>query len=177
MKFSRERTDILFRIHAFSLGITKLEKLPEPFHYRVTLTGGEELRALILSCSWDYWEYRLKLAAPALDLIVCSEHDSCVPVRTMELGSSGYTYAARELPHSYRPGAKRTKKTALIFLGALLSGDQEAFDLLKQLPPSTRKRYQHRLKGLLTEKPIGHPLTVAHEFKVLAQEEDLARAG
>jgi hypothetical protein len=166
MRLSRERTETLFRLHAKEqgLGISDLERLGD-FAYRVTLDG-ETLNALVLSRSWDYWEYRLSFAAPTVSLVICSQHDSCLPVRVLEVGSSGYCYAARDLPRDAAPpGAKRTCKTARVFVGALLSGDQQAFNALAQMHSSSQKRYRRRMEHLLTEKRVGNQLFISPELQ------------
>lgn len=165
MRLSRERTDTLFRLHATGLGITGIEALEAPFTYRVTMKGTEYL-AVVLSHSWEYWEHRLQLRAPRLSLVICSKHDTCLPVHTLELGSSGYHFVPKELPKDVDPRSpKRTWRTALVFTGALLSGDQQAFDALEKMHPSSRKRYQRKMKGLLTKNRQGHPLKVAATLK------------
>lgn len=158
---TRDRTDTLFRLHARNqgLGISTLERLGE-YTYRMALDG-QEFYVLVLSRSWDYWEYRLAFSAPLVSLIVCSKHDTCLPISVLEIGSSGYRYGPRELPKDAPAlGSKRTKRTARMFLGALLSGDQQAFDALERMHLSSQKRYRRRLSALLTEKRGGHQLSV-----------------
>ena len=172
MRLSRERTDTLFRLHAKEqgLGIRRLVRLGE-FAYEVTLQDEDTHQdkthyALVLSRSWDYWEYRLSFSAPAVSLVICSRHDSCLPIRVLEVGSSGYCYAPRDLPRDADPaGTRRTRKTALIFVGALLSGDQQAFDALDRMHLSSRKRYRRRLEQLLTDNRVGRPLHIVKELQ------------
>ena len=170
MRLSRERTDTLFQLHAKRQGlkIRELVRLGDfTYHIRMMVEDKkgneheETFKALVLTSSWDYWEYRLSFSAPAVSLIICSKHDSCLPVRVLEVGNTGYNFAPRELPEDAPvPGGTRTKRTARFFLGALLSGEQQAFNALKNMHPSSQKRYRYRMEQLLTEKRVGHQLFV-----------------
>jgi hypothetical protein len=177
MKLSRERTDTLFKIHAKNLqDVTKVVELEEPFTYQVTIQVEEKrdgqtirqsktLMALVFSCSWDYWEYRIALSAPAVALVICSEHNTCLPIDVLEIGSTGYHYPPREMKNAPAPGELRTKRTARYFVGALLSGSQRAFNELETMHPSSQVRYRRRLEQMLTKKRVGHPLSIAKELQ------------
>lgn len=171
MRLSRDRTDTLFRIHVAEGGladITNLVKLDE-FTYQL-IREGVTHRALVLSRSWDYWEYRLSRSAPAVSMVICSKHDTCLSMPVLEVGSSGRTYGPRERPLDYVQGAPHTRKTALVFLGALLCGEQAAFNALSQMHPSSQKRYRQRLNGLLTMKREGRQLSIAKVLQPVAKE-------
>ncbi len=159
MRLSREQTDALLHLHATSLQISNLTEVDQhPFTYQLEYRG-QIYTACVLSRSWDYWEHRLGVHAPHLSMLIVSKHDSCLPIPVLEIGSEGYFYKEKERPKFFDPRARRTKKTALVFLGALLSGDQQAFDALKRMHISSRKRCKRRLEGLLEERP-GRPLLV-----------------
>jgi hypothetical protein len=168
MKLSRERTDTLFRIHVSEGGLKDISNLVklDKFTYQLVRDGVTH-RALVLSRSWDYWEYRLSRSAPAVSMVICSKHDTCLPVAVLEVGSSGYTYGPRELPLDHHKDAPRTPKTALVFLGALLCGDQQAFDKLHQMHPSSQKRCRRRLSRLLTENRLGNQLIISKALQSL----------
>jgi hypothetical protein len=173
MKLSRERTDTLFRVHVAEGGladITDLVKL-DKFTYQLVRAGVTH-RALVLARSWDYWEYRLSRSAPAVSMVICSTHDSCLSVPVLEVGSSGRTYGPRERPLDYVQGARHTRKTALVFIGALLCGEQAAFNALSQMHPSAQRRYRDRLNGLLTPRREGHQLAISKELKSVAAEKE-----
>jgi len=169
MRLSRDRTDTLFRIHVAQGGLRDITDLKKLGKYTYQLRrDGESHRAIVLSRSWDYWEYRLSNSAPAISLVICSKHDSCLPVSVLEVGSSGYTYGPRDLPLDHDKHAKRTRKTALVFLGALLCGDQQAFDALSRMHPSSQKRYRRRLNDLLSKKREGHQLYVPPALRAIS---------
>ena len=169
MRLSRDRTDTLFRTQAAQGGLKDIANLVKLDKYTYQLTQqGVSYRAIVLSRSWDFWEYRLSSAAPAVTLVVCSTHDSCLPVSVLEVGSSGYTYAPRDLPLDFEPNAPRTWKTALVFLGALLCGDQQAFNKLSQMHPSSQRRCRCRLNRLLSDKREGHQLSISPALQAVS---------
>jgi hypothetical protein len=173
MRLSRDRTDTLFRTHVAEGGLTDITDLVklDKYTYQVTQkVSGQEVTycAIVLSQSWDYWDYRLSNSAPAITMVVCSKHDTCLPVAVLEVGSSGYTYGPRDLPLDHDKDAPRSWKTALVFLGALLCGDQQAFNKLSQMHPSSQKRCRLRLNRLLTEKREGHQLSVSPALQAVS---------
>jgi hypothetical protein len=169
VRFSRDRTDTLFRTHVAQGGLRDIADLVKLDKYTYQLTqNGVSHRAIVLSRSWDYWEYRLSSSAPAISMVVCSKHDSCLPVAVLEVGSSGYTYGPRDLPLDHDKDAPRTWKTAQVFLGALLCGDQQAFDKLSRMHPSSQRRCRNRLNRLLNEKREGHQLAVSEALQAVS---------
>lgn len=120
-----------------------------------TLLGQEEILTpqwgrrllLFLATSTEYWTLRAR-PNPASSLVVCWEHNSCLPCPTLSL-QEGYCYDAYELPKWFSLEGKLTRKSAPVFRGALLAGLQEAYQRLSALPRSTRRRYEREVQTML----------------------------
>jgi len=157
MSLDRGQTLNLFLTHSKALAVT-LEKVHTSYSLEVTVEGAP-YRALILARSSDYWQQRLHLARRRPELIICYEHDTCLPCRALDL-REGFLYAAGELPHWYAPEKRFTRRGHMVLIGQLLSGDEPGFIQLATLPRSTRYRYLAEIKRFMTNR-VGRPLVVA----------------
>ncbi len=111
----------------------------------------KQYQACTLSSSSDYFHYRLNLDRPHITAIVVGEHTTCAPLPVLAL-DEGYFYAPGEIPRWYNPTAKRTRKNAMVIVGGLLSGVDEAWEQVEAMRPSTRYRYLARMQSFLSAK-------------------------
>ena len=150
----RGQTLNLFLTHSQALHVT-LEKVYTSYSLEVAVEG-KPYRALILSHSSEYWKQRLHLHRRQPGLVICYQHDTCLPCAALAL-DEGYLYAERELPHWYAPSKRFTRRGHMVLLGQLLAGVEAGFQQLATLPRSTRYRYLAEMKRYMQNR-IGRPL-------------------
>jgi hypothetical protein len=152
MLLDRDRVLSLLISHAEALRVHIVKA-----HHQYVLTlevAGVSYRACLLSRSSDYYEKRMNLQPRPVSLLICAEHDSCVPLSVLAL-DEGYQYAPREVPHWYTPEKRFTTRGSRVFLGQLLCGMQAAFDELDdrhKMSRATKYRYLARLRAYLKRK-------------------------
>ena len=112
----------------------------------VATYAGQTARGLVLARSSDFWQYRLHLARSPIEMVVCYRHDTILPVTVVEI-ETGNHYQPHEYPHqftSYEDAYQaRTRAGRLTIVGGLLCGVQRAYDLVADLPESTRRKYEN----------------------------------
>ena len=150
----RGQTLNLFLTHSQALHVT-LDTVYSSYSLQVSVEG-KPYRALVLSASSEYWRQRVHLQRQRPDLLICYQHDSCVPCTVLAL-DEGYLYEACELPHWYTPDKRFTTRGHLVLLGQLLSGVEAGFVQVATLPRSTRYRYLAEMKRLMRNRS-GRPL-------------------
>ena len=140
--------------------------------HRVTIESrrGEmpqQFTSVLLVRSSQWYHYRLNVfgQASGVEMIVCGKHDSCVPVHVWsveEARSYEPLETATPLSSLADPAVRSCKYGSLLLIAALLSGKQEARDILgaKDFPRSTRYRYQARARQYATLKP-GQKLNIS----------------
>ena len=150
----RAETLNLFLSHAPALHVA-LERVYSTYCLGVSITG-QSYRALVLARSRDFWLQRIHLHRTRPSLVICYQHDTCLPCAALAL-DEGYLYEGCELPHWYAPPKRCTARGHMVLLGQLLSGVDAGFQQLEQLPRSTRYRYLARMKQLMQNR-AGRPL-------------------
>jgi len=127
--------------------------------------AGTQYHAWFCTSSHEYWQARVHLqqrdADPCkIDLVVCQEHTTCLPIGVIPLAEEGRMIKAFELPRSFsfegfQSRKRHTSLEMYTFLGMLACGRQEAYDLLadsERMHPSSQCRYRQRLKALTRRK-------------------------
>jgi hypothetical protein len=112
---------------------------------------GTRYQACVLSKSSDYYRYRLNIHGTSITMLVVGGHDTRVHIPVLAL-DEGYFYAPAEAPRWYDPDAVRTRKDAMVVIGGLLSGVEEAYRQVEQMKRSTRYCYLARMREYLNTK-------------------------
>jgi hypothetical protein len=116
--------------------------------YSVVMEG-THYNAVVLSHSFDYYALQYHIARHRPDLVVCYVHDSVlpIPVLSMRVGNLAEAY---DLPEDIEDvEAQRCSRTgSRVLLGMYISGLRRAQDIIKDLKPTTRKRYLQKAKEL-----------------------------
>jgi hypothetical protein len=122
--------------------------------------NGRDYNAVVLIHSFQYYELRYHIADIAPELVVCYVHDSVlpIPVLSLRVGNFAQPY---ELPENITdiPSQRTTKTGSQVLLGQYISGVRAAQEYIKDLPVTTRKRYQARARMLAKRqrgKPVNH---------------------
>jgi hypothetical protein len=128
-------------------------------NYRYTVVDEmqpQELTAMVLASTWDYYRYRINRGRQRVDLLVVQHHNAVVPVRTICL-SDGSEYAPGALPAMQRQGAKRRNhEETLLLVSKLILGVESAKEELAHMPARTRQRYLQRCEQYLKPR-VGRP--------------------
>ena len=150
----RGQTFNLFLTHSRALHV-ELEKVYTSYSLEVSVEG-KPYRSLILSHSSEYWKQRLHLHRRRPELVICYQHDTCLPCAALAL-DEGFLYAPGELPHWFRPEKRFTTRGHMVLLGQLLAGNEAGFQQIETLPRSTRYRYLAEMKRFMQNR-TGRPL-------------------
>jgi hypothetical protein len=140
-------------------------------YYDVSIRGKHYI-AVVLFYSFEYYEKRYHLAEIQPDLCVCMVHNTVLPCDCLNLQASNYANAY-ELPEYIQDlEAQRKGKTgSRVLLGMYLLGVHSAVDLVENLKPTTRKRYQAKAK-MLRKREKGKPVGKRPKFVEDEQLED-----
>jgi len=162
----RTRREILSLLtsSAFTTGIHLVSEGPGHSH-RITVqstrdTHPLQFNAVLLVRSSQWYTYRLNVfgQVQGIELVVCAEHDSCVPVPVWSV-EDAKIYQQGETTTPLVELVKReirgTKYGSRLFIAALLSGKQEVLDILSdpEFPRSTRYRYKAKAREYAALKP------------------------
>ena len=146
-----------FELQASRLGFSILRRLPN-YQYRLHDRASErELDALVLSCTFDFYEYRLNRGNHRVDLLIVQEHDAVAPIPVVSMSDS------REFaPGAHRASARlcihhRNRLEKQIFVSQLLVGVKEAQETLAAMPGRSRRRYL-ALRDQYLRPRIGRPV-------------------
>jgi hypothetical protein len=117
---------------------------------------GKHLSACVLSCTFDFYEFRLAKGKRTPDLLIVQEHDALAPVRVLCL-STGRLYdpavgALTERENRQRRNQAEVKQ----LISGVLIGDRGALAALKDMPARTRQYYQAKCNDLLRGR-VGRP--------------------
>ncbi len=111
--------------------------------------GGEHYQAVVLTSSFDFYEKRYHIAKDVPNLVICYVHDTVIPVKALsvQVGNLAQPY---ELPESITDieQQRKGKIGSQVLLGMYKSGMRRAQIIVKELPPTTRKRYLDKAKAL-----------------------------
>src|SRR5260370_42558313 len=102
----REQTLNLFLTHSQALHV-ELAKVYTSYSLEGSVEG-KPYRALILSHSSEYWKQRLHLHRRLPELVICYQHDTCLPCAGLALHEA-YLYSPGELPHCDTPEKRFTR--------------------------------------------------------------------
>jgi hypothetical protein len=149
----REGVATMLWQQADNLDITDIQASASPYSFFVTRQGKQQY-VLILVRSSEFWTKRVHLSPVRPSLLIVWNHDSCLPVDVISLKTGVLSPA-----YSNQSIQKRSRCTSNILLGMLMCGMQSAYDMLEQLPESSKFRYLARVKAL-TKRPRGRPLKV-----------------
>lgn len=146
----REAIAALLKQHASALDIQIVSTGP---NYRYDLEiDGKRYRAVALSSSRHYYDYRLHLISTSpIEMLVVGAHDTRTSLPVLAL-DEGYFYAPYEAPRWYEPDAVRTRKDAMVVIGGLISGVEEEYTRLNQMKRTTRYRYLAQMNTYLSLK-------------------------
>ena len=108
-------------------------------------------------------EYHLKRVAlldahKAITLVICRKHTSVLPLPVLSI-QDGRRDEAYDAPTWYTTEKRIRKNGSIVFLGALLCGVESAWTVLKDLPPTTKWRYEKRIDAIAKGKR-GRPVYV-----------------
>jgi hypothetical protein len=111
--------------------------------------GGKTYNAVLLLHSFQYYELQYHIARHKPDLVICYMHDSVlpIPVLSMRVGNLAEPY---DLPEDIEDvKSQRFSRTgSRVLLGMYVSGLRQAQEIIKDLKPTTRKRYLQKAKEL-----------------------------
>ena len=126
--------------------------------YSVVMNG-RRYNAIIVVAAFEYYEFRYHLAKNVPNLVVCSVHDTVVPVGVLSL-KDGRVGNPFDLPAQIRNVVlqrHRSKTGSQCLLGMYLSGMREAPDMIARLPKASKNRYLARARELSKRRP-GRPV-------------------
>jgi hypothetical protein len=105
--------------------------------------------AVALLSSFQYYELQYHIARKRPDLVICYQHNSVLPIPVLSTKHGNYAQPY-ELPEEIEDlEAQRFTKTGCrVLLGMYISGMRRAQDIIKDLKPTTRKRYLQKAKDL-----------------------------
>ena len=126
--------------------------------YSVVL-GEEEYTAVVLLRSFLYYELRYHIALKKPTLVICHIHDSVLPIPVLSTRAGNFA-KPYELPEEIEDIERQrgSKIGCQVLLGMYISGLRKAQTMVKEFPPTTRKRYLQRAKALGKRKrgkPVG----------------------
>jgi hypothetical protein len=152
----REAAAYQFELQANKLYLSVKKRLT---NYRYMLqdeTRDQELTAMVLCNSWDYYEYRMNKGKQRVDLLIVQHHNAVVPLPVLSL-DTGIEYTPGNVPDIGRANAKRPnhEETMLLVSKLLLEVDGVEAEL-KKLSPRSQQRYKQRCKEYLRPR-VGRP--------------------
>ena len=152
----RQQAAYQFELLAIRLGFTVLARLT---NYRYVVrddSTSREYTAMVLPCSFDFYEYRLNKGARRIDLLIVQRHNAVVPVRVLSL-EQVTSYAPLDTPAIERTSRKRRNhEETMLLVSKLLLNFESAHEELAAMPARTRQRYMQRCEDYLRAK-IGRP--------------------
>jgi hypothetical protein len=115
-----------------------------------------ERKAMILSTSWDFYEYRVHRSRWKADLLIVQRHNAVVPCAVLEL-ETGIEHRPGKVPDIERPQRiHRNHEEVLLFVSKLLIGLEGAYTELRGMPPRTRQYYTALAQRYLRPR-VGRP--------------------
>lgn len=157
LKDVREQAAYQFELESIRLGFTVLQKLTN-YRYRVIDNHtSREYLAMVLPCSFDFYEFRLNKGNRRIDLLIVQRHNAVVPVRVLSL-EQVTSYAPLDVPINIERASKkrRNHEETMLLVSKLLLNFESAQEELATMPARTRQRYLARREEYLRAK-IGRP--------------------
>jgi hypothetical protein len=161
--WNRDKTLDVFQKQLYSLQSRIVRNLSR-YLLEVEVKGVRYI-ALIEGSSHEYHVHRIDLLPEAeqIELVICHRHNSCLPKRVLELASPrGREYEAFKTPSWFDFEQRSGRAWAQVFVGALLSGHGDAYQILEQIheeAPRAYYRYQAKMAQLAAHKQ-GRPVAV-----------------
>lgn len=141
---ARETVARQFEQEMIRLGFTIERVLP---NYRFVLQDRVEKkthRAIVLPCSFDYYEYRLNVGKRRVDMLIVARHNAVVPVEVICL-ETVTKYAALDSPNLVRTdGKRRSTEEANLLLSKYILNFESAHEEIAKMTTRTRIRYDQR---------------------------------
>lgn len=151
-------TDVLrmFLARRDNYGVGSITPLHGRF-YDVEMNG-ERYTAVVLAHSFAYYMLRYHLAQVRPTLVICSVHDTVLPVPVLSTKVGNFANAY-ELPEEITDiEHQRTSRLgSQVLLGMYISGMKAAQTIVNGLPTSTKNRYL-RKATLLGKRKRGRPV-------------------
>jgi hypothetical protein len=152
----REEAAYQFELQADKLYLAVSKRLS---NYRYVIQDeakGQELTAMVLCSSWDFYEYRLNRGKQRIDLLVVQRHNAVVPLPVLSLQTSR-EYTPGTVPDIGRAHAKKPNhEESMLLVSKLLLGLDGVEAELAKLSPRSQQRYKQRCKAYLRPR-VGRP--------------------
>src|SRR2546425_4688636 len=122
----REAAAYQFELQADKLNLS-IVRMMTNYRYIIQDTyQSTELTAMVLCCSFDFYEYRINQGKQRIDLLIVQRHNAVVPLRVIEL-TTGNDYQPGATPVLKREKVlRRNSEEVRLFVSKLLLGLEAA---------------------------------------------------
>ena len=155
---ARRQAAYQFEVQANKLYLAVQKRLT---NYRYTVldeTSGNQLHAVVLANSFDFYEYRLHRAKQRIDLLIVQCHNAVTPIKVLCLDTAAEYDAGSSPTNAVRIDAKRRNRNETqLLVSKLILGLDSAKEDLAAMPIRTRQRYLQRCRAYLKPR-IGRPI-------------------
>jgi hypothetical protein len=113
--------------------------------------------AMVLACTFDFYEYRLNRGKQRVDILIVQSHDAVAPIPVVSMSESR-EYQPGKAPDT-EPRAtrqRRNQEEMRLFISMLLVGSKDAQAELDTLPARTKQRYLSKRDSYLKPR-VGRP--------------------
>lgn len=154
---AREQAAYQFELLTVRLGYAVVRTMSN-YRYVVRDTQTEqEYTAMVLPCSFDFYECRLNRGKQRVNLLIVQKHNAVVPIRVVCLGDVT-SYAPLDVPAIERTDRqRRNHEETMLFTSKLLLNFESAKQELQHMPVRTQQRYLQRCETYLKAK-VGRPM-------------------
>src|SRR5258708_21418910 len=127
-----------FEIQTHRLKFRIKQRLRNNRYILIDEKRNQEVTAIVLVTSFDYYTYRLNRGTHRIDMIICAHHNAVVPVKVVCINDSR-EYQAGTQPAIERPGRKRRNPDEVkLLVSELLIGAKSAQAELEAMDIRTR---------------------------------------
>ena len=148
----REAAAYQFELQADKLYLAISKRLS---NYRYVIQDeakGQELTAMVLCSSWDFYEYRLNRGKQRIDLLVVQRHNAVVPLPVLSL-ETNREYTLGSVPDIGRFNARKPNhEETMLLVSKLLLGVDGVEAELATLSLRSQQRYKQRCKAYLSSR-------------------------
>ncbi len=158
IRLAREQAAYQFHQEAIRLHLVVEETLGK-FRYRILDQHKSRcFIAMVLPCSFDYYEFRLNAGKKRkIDMLIVEHHNAVVPIPVCSL-SQVRIYEPLEVPQLFRKESKRRNhEESMLLLSKLILNFESAYDELSKLTPRSRQRYE-RLRREYLKPRVGRAM-------------------
>ncbi|HKV57793.1 MAG TPA: hypothetical protein VJO32_05905 [Ktedonobacteraceae bacterium] len=156
LRDAREQAAYRFELLSTRLGFTVVKKLT---NYRYVVRDdsvSREYTAMVLPCSFDFYEYRLNKGVRRIELLIVQRHNAVVPLRVVSL-EHVTDFAPLDAPAIERKDRKRRNhEESMLLVSKLLLNFESAHAELSAMRPRTQQWYLQRCEEYLKAR-IGRP--------------------